>query len=706
MADFTLNFIKNKLYDGLFGFKKKSVKVQRESKNNKSNLNLDEFKVFDCNSQIWKNYLSEKYTNDAVRFNDCDFLFVHFANVPEISVELYGSKKNIRENRAAILNGNEEGGRCNDLREVISETLSEKYKNRKNGFGEHIDAIMEVNKYVISNYCKDCAELDKKIRHILDICKKDDSFPWNNDEKEIFLSHLKAYLRKNEEVAINKEEWSADLSYVLSWLLLAALLRTYFSKFARIIPEEETDVLLRNQREYDYLKKELSEQINKALESKIQQSHIEKVDMSFLLKGRYSHMKNDFSTSLSELFKSSWSSKNKISKNLFVVGEGGVGKTLSVLYLLGNDRCNINRIPSLYIPLNLLGGIKSDGSEKNIEWYISTHYSTEYSYIEKIANLRDDSLKIVLFLDGFNEISTLYQYQILQDIKYWEEMPAVQLIVTSRSLPDYMGDFGCFKADSLDQTDIDGFLSQHDIDFKGDRNIFTTPLLLHLYGESEKIKKSIEFKNIAQLEWHDVKSAADVFWNYLQFEIYRCIDKEKGVQNDNIRISDYLYFILQLCPYIAWKMMGNQVLQINESMLEEWVEEAVVFLDSDKNVYDYKIERANINTGFIDDNRNINVKKKVSIQLLENLNVLMNKNCSEASIDYSFMHQNMRDYMVALFVNNVLYRDAKSNGYLSESVMRMGDESVLAYLADVVNEEVYFAIWNKLKKKGNTIDII
>ena len=703
MAEFTLNLIKNGLYDGLFGLNKKSVKVQRESKNNKSDLKLDEYKVFECNSQIWVNYLSEKYTNDAIRFNDCDFLFVHFANVPEISVELYGSKKNIRENRAAILNGNEEGGRCNDLREAISETLLKNYKNRQNGFGEHIDAIIKVNKYVIYNYCKDCEELDKKIRHILDICEKDNSFPWNSNEKEIFLSHIKAYLRKNEEVAINKEEWSADLSYVLSWLLLAALLRAFFSEFARIIPEEETDVLLRNQREYDFLKKELNKRIKKELESKIQQSHIEKVDRSFLLKGRYFHGDNEFSTSLSDLFKNSWSSTNIISKNMFVVGEGGIGKSLSVLYLLSNDRCNINRIPSLYIPLNLLGGTKSDGIEKNIEWYISTHYSTEYSYIEKIANIRDDSIKIVLFLDGFNEISTLYQYQILKDIKYWEEMPAVQLIVTSRSLPDYMGHFGCFKADSLDQIVIDSFFSRHDIDFSGDCSIFTTPLLLQLYGKSEKIKKTIGFKNIVQLEWHDVKCAADIFWNYLQYEIYRCVEKDRSVQNDNIRISDYFYLILQLCPYIAWKMMGKQALQINETMLEGWVEEAVIFLASDKNVYDNKIEKANTNTGFIDDNRNVNVKKRVSIQLLENLNVLMNKNCAEDSIDYSFMHQDMRDYMVALFINNVLYRDSCNKGYLSESVMRMGDESVLTYLADVVNEEVYFSIWNNLKKKRNTV---
>ena len=712
MSKFTLTTIKKELYKyhEIFGKDKKTVVVQNESDSNKADLVLKEFGLFDSNKEIWKEYLENKYTNDAYKYNNCDFILVHFANIQELLTFVYGNKKNIKETRSKILNGNE--GRCDELRRDICSSLYSDYENRTEGFGDKINAVIEVNKFVILNYCKDIFLLSERINYLIDVCEKDDSFPWDNANKDIFLSHIKAYSKHEDELCIDKKEWCYDLSYILSWLLLAALLRFHFSKFAKIIPDKDVDVLLRSQREYIYLKNEFDKYIKKELNDKLKRSNIKEINDDFLLTGIYSNDVTSYKTSLSELLKKSWVSKDEISKNIYIVGEGGIGKTISVLYMVGNDEYNINGFPALYIPLNKLGGfeqVSRDGQyfeiEKNIAWYITKNYPSQNRYIESISSIdTDDSLKMILVLDGFNEINTNYQYQILRDIKNWEHLPAVQVIVTSRSLPDYKGSFDCFVADCLSREIIGRFLLKSDIENIENKDALSTPLLLQLCCETERAKKYIDSEYIKQLDWSDVNNAGDVFWNYLQYEIYRCIEKHTYSGDNLTRLSDYYYFVLQLCPYLAWKMTNDQLLHLEESKLEKWVGDAFDYLELEKNIYDEKIKKIDRKSGYILDDRNRDIKIGVFIQLLENLNVLMNKNVDEEYIEYSLMHQNIRDYLTAVFINNVLYKDLLKRRFLSSIVTKVQNPEILIYLSNIMKDEDINILWQSIKIHDIPID--
>lgn len=705
MGKFTLNLIKREIYNGIFGVNSKSVKVQKESPNNPIDLNLHDYNMFDCNSAKWKEYLNNKYSNDAVHFNNCDFLFVHFANVSEILDGLYGPDKNIRETRANILNGKKRG---KELRKSIADSLLEDYRNRSDGFGNKINIIMSVNKYIIFNYCKNIISLAEIISNLIESCRNDDTFPLSRENKESFLTHLKAYERKKGEIINDKDILSSNLSYIMTWLLLAALLREQFSEFAALIPNDEVVVQLRHQKEYKFLQDSLNKKITEELSIKIEQSQIDKVYDDFLLNGTYFYQDNSFSITLADLLQTSWVSPDRISKNIYVTGEGGIGKTLSLLFLLSNLEYNIYNIPALYIPLNKLGGYESvlrNGKEyeveKNIIWYIKKHYYSQFEYIEKISSLdEDDSIRLILFLDGFNEISTINQYQLLRDIKNWKGLSSVQLIITSRALPDYRGDFGCFIADSLDTTVIDNYLSQYDVDFTGNRKTLSTPLLLQLCCQSEQIKKSLDSEYVKQLNWHSIETAADVFWNYLQYEIYRCVEKHVFSDNNITRISDYYYFVLLLCPYLSWKMTEKQIQQINEDELEKWIGEGIDFFGAEKNIYDSKIESVNRKTGYVGDNRQLSIKKDVYIQILESLNVLMIKQFKGDENEYVLMHQNLRDYMTALFLSNVLYRDKQREGFLSNIITSVGDLEILTYLSLILDDTTVDDLWESIKVKS------
>ncbi len=78
----------------------------------------------------------------------------------------------------------------------------------------------------------------------------------------------------------------------------------------------------------------------------------------------------------------------------------------------------------------------------------------------------------------------------------------------------------------------------------------------------------------------------------------------------------------------------------------------------------------------------------------------MTKNSDIEDI-YGLLHQNMRDYLAALFLKNVLYRGKKANRYISNSVTSMMNTEVLTYLADISDEKAIDELWKSIKISEN-----
>ena len=73
----------------------------------------------------------------------------------------------------------------------------------------------------------------------------------------------------------------------------------------------------------------------------------------------------------------------------------------------------------------------------------------------------------------------------------------------------------------------------------------------------------------------------------------------------------------------------------------------------------------------------------------------MTKNSDIEDI-YGLLHQNMRDYLTALFTYNALYRDKNRNKYLSDTVTQMNGKEVLEYLSNILDESEILELWNGL----------
>lgn len=116
-------------------------------------------------------------------------------------------------------------------------------------------------------------------------------------------------------------------------------------------------------------------------------------------------------------------------RHIIIEGDGGIGKSVSLLSVTEDNEL-LARIPAIYIHM--------------YDLVYNGNCLTLPQYLEHIADSKGiDELsceagepKLMLLLDGLNEVEYKYQDEILHTIKMWSSgHKGAQLIITSRPIP-------------------------------------------------------------------------------------------------------------------------------------------------------------------------------------------------------------------------------------------------------------------------------
>ena len=227
---------------------------------------------------------------------------------------------------------------------------------------------------------------------------------------------------------------------------------------------------------------------------------------------------------IKKIIEDSWSREKN---HLMIEGEGGIGKTVTLLSL--PDTFIPHRVPAVYIQLHEL---KGTNESETIEDYIRSEvFPGHEKLFQQFCNLANEPWsngpRVILLMDGFNEIDPQWRIKIGSDINRWAMNRAgVQVITSSRyDVHTYipLGDgYSRILLQPLEKKVIEKYLFESEVSIPQDENtwdIISHPLMLTLFVNTEKVLK-LGNRSVLQ-DYRNSNTAGAIIWNYLQREIWR-----------------------------------------------------------------------------------------------------------------------------------------------------------------------------------------
>ena len=386
---------------------------------------------------------------------------------------------------------------------------------------------------------------------------------------------------------------------------------------------------------------------------------------------------------VSEIVKESWERDNK--NHLMIEGEGGIGKTVTLLSL--PDKFVPHTVPAIYIQLHKL---KNVSSTETIEDYIKSEIlRSDQALLDQLNLIANEPWKngpkLLLLLDGFNEIAYGNREAIGNDIARWSDKPGVQVITSSRyDIHTYvaLGSGYCkielqpLSKDTVTQY-LDSTLTTKPLN-QAVWNLITFPLMLALYVKTEAF---IQQKNTEKVQTVESNSAGAIIWNYLQYELWRFRANNQDAMNCVVATE----FV---APYIAWRMYENEQFRISAKTFWKLCDEAMDMFR--------KTERGKLSKHIQMLSRARNVALPTGNDIEDILkNDLRLFTYSDNS--FSLMHQQFRDALAAIHLINVSRR---SNDTLTEEWIKPIDYYVMNFVSELITKAEALHVWELNRKSA------
>ena len=378
----------------------------------------------------------------------------------------------------------------------------------------------------------------------------------------------------------------------------------------------------------------------------------------------------------------SWKKGEK--NHLMIQGEGGIGKTVTLLSLpvMFNDHTP----PAIYIPLHEL---KGGGIDDMIESYIKKRIlDDDEELFRQLKELRKTEWNngpcLLLLLDGFNEIPNERRGTISEDIEHWsEDYHGVQIITSSRfDIHQYVylrSNFSKIELQPLSEDTVLKYLKNNGIDTPKNSTItklITIPLLLTLYIKTETIQKE---QPAPFMKFLKTKNAGTLIWNYLQSELRR-------FRNPDLREEAKACVLAMefIAPYIAWTMQKQSEFILDESVFLDRIDEAYGLMEThyaNKDKLPPHIKTTLQKSKGLPDNEHIR-------SLLEEQLCLFINNDDH----YRLMHQQFQDALAAMHLINSIYLNGDSRPTEWNSTV---DHYVMQFVADLIDEKEANRLWEQ-----------
>lgn len=345
-----------------------------------------------------------------------------------------------------------------------------------------------------------------------------------------------------------------------------------------------------------------------------------------------------------------------------LLGEGGIGKTVSLLHLWKRFLQSEGPIP-IFVSLHEFNHASEGDQTHFISRYIAQNYLGEKQLTPETHNqlwqwlaqeIKQPFPKIILLLDGFNEI-TVPQIQLLRDLNQsWRsthQAKGLQILLTSRFETRYTWaqDFFLLTALPLEAKQASAYLEQHGKSWPSDSNIqplLLNPLMLTLYAETAEITKEhaldqdLIFRTMPQY-------TGEILWNFIESQVAKFL---LGFESDLAQGIRYRWMLKHLLPWIGFEMERNGQYSLSRRELKAMIQDYASRLPQNlDNCFEVFPDCELFWDVFESLGEVIFDFAQLRDQLCNTLRMLKQEGQS-----YSFLHQNFRDFFAAVHIGNEL----------------------------------------------------
>ncbi|MBR6863354.1 MAG: hypothetical protein IKM75_00695 [Bacteroidales bacterium] len=409
--------------------------------------------------------------------------------------------------------------------------------------------------------------------------------------------------------------------------------------------------------------------------------------------------------SMGAILKDSW----KREKNhIMIVGEGGIGKTVTLLTIPSgfSKKQGAIQIPAIYIPLYELKSSDSDPIAEFIKGHILNRSQAKLDALFGLLDKTwDGRPRLLLLVDGFNEIPVDERRAIGRNIDVWAEFSGIQVITSSRfdTSTYFFNRTKYYKVElqPLSKESVVQYMEQADISYPDDPAIgrlISTPLMLNLFLETRiVIDRRKQNDEEDSLLFKEDNTAGAIIWNYLQCEVWNAVTQSG---NDDRVVNACIVATEFIAPFMAEKMYDSGLFTLSEDDFDATLEKAKSFLRIAENGFlPKRIRNSWLRASFSE----TDIKKELKELLTKRLHILVNRDGR-----FKFMHQNFRDALAAIHLVNASYLVDENT--LPKEWKSPIDYFVMNYAADLAQEKDADRLWkqNQMEKaeKEATINMI
>lgn len=420
---------------------------------------------------------------------------------------------------------------------------------------------------------------------------------------------------------------------------------------------------------------------------------------------------------LVQLIRSTWRAFGW--KNLMLVGEGGIGKTVAMLDAA--KALSEKGTAAVYIPLHMLPFYNFPGSfiRTYIERTVLRGSSNLWSDLEALISEEcvNNVPRLVLLLDGWNEISEKrINASWLSDILKEEIETAIepcsgiQVVIAGRTRMDsstsWYRPWAYSKVQRLNRDRIVGYLNSCKVGIPEQDDpiwdVISNPLMLTLFSCCETQHGHCSGNRCCNfIDGDRARSQSAIIWNFLQCQINKAmlVNKQRGAAFPDILAVNYA------AAYLGWKMESAGVFRISRDRLLELVEEAGRHFESTWRGSGYvsvarqetRSQRAEWNIEDIEDALLIGV----GLMFGDDGDAAPGERQDGTDDDrvVGFLHQKFRDFYAALFMRDELRPFGRllvpeeSDAWAERAV----SGEVLDMLAVLVDDGLFESLWNAMR---------
>lgn len=351
-----------------------------------------------------------------------------------------------------------------------------------------------------------------------------------------------------------------------------------------------------------------------------------------------------------------------------LVGDGGMGKTVSLLLLWRDLLFEENGPVPVFIPLNEYNS--SSEAERNdfVARYICKNLLNIPEPLPETVNAlwklfetpREGKPSLILLLDGLNEVTVPKGRLMATMNDLATRAGGTQMVISSRNKQIEKLDLSSESAAlmqilPLTQETVVAYLKEKGQEVPTNKDLlslFANPMMLTLYSGANNI--ALRFRDDERFHFRKVTTYGELLWNFNEAQLAQLTDA-----NDETEIRYQNFLLRVLVPYIAYRMEDKGKYAITIRKLADPVfnfktllDEAFAELDTEEltEIYpEFEGKRKELGLGVLtelDDKEQRSAKVKQF--LVERLRVLVME-----GDDLRFLHQNFRDFFAVCHIRNM-----------------------------------------------------